>query len=191
MNYRKIANGKSAIMNMAKAAKEAVVDASKKAQGYLAEGTEEAKTAVSDIKDTVTAAVKGKLTEEFRKNYPAYVIDEIDKIIVNCVSANVSNIEISMFDADDPSQYSVAELVRTVAEGMVDEDVVDTYTSGKMLTGLFDYIVAYYEAQEQLKVMELRNVLYITMSIPQAEEQDVEVDTEDEAPETETEETEE
>lgn len=179
MNYRKVAQGRKALVDIARAAKDAVVDASKKAQEYIGETTEEAKTAVSDIKDAVTASVKGKLTEEFRKNYPAYVIDEIDKIIVNCVSANVPNIEISMFDADEPSQYSVAELVRTVAEGMVDESVVETYTSGKMITGLFDYIVAYYEAQEQLKTMVLRNVLYITMSVPVTEE-DVEVDTGDE-----------
>ena len=75
-------------------------------------------------------------------------------------------------------QYSVGELVRTVAEGMVDEDVVETYTSGKLLTGLYDYLVAYYDAQPQLQVMELRNVLTITLPTHVVEEEDTEVDSE-------------
>ncbi len=186
MNYRKVANGKSKLLSMAKTAKDAVIDASKKAQEYIGETTEDAKVAISDIKESVTASVKNKLAEEFRKNYPSYVIDHIDKVIVDCIAANVGNIEINMFETDDPSQYSVAELVRTVAEDMVDEDVVKTYTSGKMLTGLFDYIVAYYEAQSQVKTMLLRNVLTITFPLPVKEdEEDVEVDTEDKEENTE------
>lgn len=177
MNYRKIASGKAALMNMAKTAKEAVVDASKKAQGYIADGTQDAKTVVSDIKDAVTTSVKNKLAEEFRKNYPAYVVEQIDKIIVDATSANVNTIEISLMEGSH-EQYSVGELVRTVAEGMVDEDVVETYTSGKLLTGLYDYLVAYYDAQPQLQVMELRNVLTITLPTHVVEEEDTEVDSE-------------
>ena len=180
MNYRKIASGKAAIMNMAKVAKEAVVDASKKAQGYIVDGTQDAKIVVSDIKDAVTTSVKNKLAEEFRKNYPAYVVEQIDKIIVDSVSANINTIEISLMNGS-PEQYSVEDLVRTVAEGMVDDDVVETYTSGKLLTGLYDYLVAYYNAQTQLQVMELRNVMTITVpTVETVDEGDLEVDSEDE-----------
>lgn len=181
MNYRKVANGKKAILNMAKAAKDAVVDASNKVQDYLTDGAEEAKYAVSEIKDTVTSAVKGKLAEEFRKNYPAYCIDEVDKILVEAGSAGVNDIVISMFSSNDPSEYSVAEILEKVADGMVDEDVVRQYTAGKMLTGLFDYIVAYYEAQEQLKTTVLRNTLYINLMLETEDTDDEEVDSEDEA----------
>lgn len=181
MNYRKVANGKKAILNMAKAAKDAVVDASNKVQDYLTDGAEEAKYAVSEIKDTVTSAVKGKLAEEFRKNYPAYCIDEVDKILVEAGSAGVNDIVISMFSSNDPSEYSVAEILEKVADGMVDEDVVRQYTAGKMLTGLFDYIVAYYEAQEQLKTTVMRNTLYINLMLETEDTDDEEVDSEDEA----------
>lgn len=181
MNYRKVANGKKAILNMAKAAKDAVVDASNKVQDYLTDGAEEAKYAVSEIKDTVTSAVKGKLAEEFRKNYPAYCIDEVDKILVEAGSSGVNDIVISMFSSNDPSEYSVAEILEKVADGMVDEDVVRQYTAGKMLTGLFDYIVAYYEAQEQLKTTVMRNTLYINLMLETEDTDDEEVDSEDEA----------
>lgn len=181
MNYRKVANGKKAILNMAKAAKDAVVDASNKVQDYLTDGAEEAKYAVSEIKDTVTSAVKGKLAEEFRKNYPAYCIDEVDKILVDAGSAGVNDIVISMFSSNDPSEYSVDEILRKVADGMVDEDVVRQYTEGKMLTGLFDYIVAYYEAQEQLKTSVMRNTLYINLMLDTEDTDDKEVDSEDKA----------
>lgn len=181
MNYRKVANGKKAILNMAKAAKDAVVDASNKVQDYLTDGAEEAKYAVSEIKDTVTSAVKGKLAEEFRKNYPAYCIDEVDKILVEAGSAGVNDIVISMFSSNDPSEYSVTEILEKVADGMVDEDVVRQYTAGKMLTGLFDYIVAYYEAQEQLKTTVMRNTLYINLMLETEDTDDEEVDSEDEA----------
>lgn len=181
MNYRKVANGKKAILNMAKAAKNAVVDASNKVQDYLTDGAEEAKYAVSEIKDTVTSAVKGKLAEEFRKNYPAYCIDEVDKILVDAGSAGVNDIVISMFSSNDPSEYSVDEILRKVADGMVDEDVVRQYTEGKMLTGLFDYIVAYYEAQEQLKTSVMRNTLYINLMLETEDTDDKEVDSEDKA----------
>lgn len=190
MNYRKLASGKAAIMNMAKVAKEAVADASRKAQEYISEGTQDAKTVVFDIRDSVTSSVKNKLAEEFRKNYPAYVIEHIDKIIVDAASANVETIEISLMDNDSPEQYSVEELLKTVAEGMVDNDVLRTYTSGKLLTGLYDYIVAYYEAQTQLRVMELRHVLYITLITHEEDaemDEDVEVDSADETEEVETE----
>lgn len=186
MNYRKMVNSKRAMKEFAQNVKSSVVDGSKKVQEFAgthaSDFVENAKTAMNDIKDSISVSMKDKLANEFRKNYHSYAIDYVDKLIVEATSAGMSVIEIVKFDSDcGENQYSVNEIMEKIADGMIDEDMLRAYTRGNMIEGLYDFLVAYYENEPQLKVVAMRSLM--TISLPSVainvedEEETVDSDT--------------
>lgn len=189
MNYRKVINGKKVLKEMAQSVKDTVLDGGKKVQEYAETQTgnfaQNARDTMANVKEAVSGKVKEKLANEFRKNYHSYAIDYVDNLIIQSSSAGIDTVDIVKFDADcdKKEQYSVKEIIEEIADGMIDEAMLEVYTTGSMIEGMYDFLVAYYEHEPQLEVKGMRSVLSITVPHEEEEIEEDVVDSDDEAEE--------
>jgi hypothetical protein len=165
MDYRKAITGKKKLKGTIDSIKGFASNSSKKVSDFATTSFDDIKNTTKDTlssaKTTISDKAKSKLLNEFRKNYPAYAIADIDSKVVNTLVDGEAVISISLNKVDDA--ISIEEIIDEISEGMVPEELLGKYKSDAVKTSLFTFIVVYYEAEEQLDTVVEDNVLTIKL----------------------------
>lgn len=173
MDYRKLVNGKKKLATTIENVKNLAVDKSKEVKEY-------AGSTVDDVKTNISNTVKNKLTNEFRKNYPAYAVAYIDNIIVNAFVNDTPSIIVSKNEENEV--ITISAIFDEIAEGMVSDEILSIYKNEKVLNSLFDYLAMYYETESQLDVVVTDDIITISMikETETTEDSEIKVDIEKE-----------
>lgn len=165
MDYRKAITGKKKLKGTIDSIKGFASNSSKKVSNFATTSFDDIKNTTKDTlssaKTTISDKAKSKLLNEFRKNYPAYAIADIDSKVVNTLVDDEAVISISLNKVDEA--ISIEEIIDEISEGMVPEEFLGKYKSDAVKTSLFTFIVVYYEAEEQLDTTVEDNVLTIKL----------------------------
>lgn len=176
MDYRKMINNKKKLATTVESIKKLAFDKSKEVKEYTGSTVEElkenVKSTAKDVKTMVSNSVKTKLTNEFRKNYPAYAISYIDDLIVNAFASDVPKLVISKNVRE--GSITIENIIEEIAKGMVSEDILGIYKTEKVVNSLFDYLDTYYSREVQLKVVVINDEIVISMPIEKESMENIE-----------------